>query len=1303
MSKDTFLSFLKKNWPVLVLFLQAIVLFFTNYQPGTHLYGWDTTAPEHNLSLNLYRILTGVWQSYRGLGSVDGMAHTANSIHWIYVAILAQLVPLNMIRYILNIALHAIGGMGVYVLLKLLHKNHQNTTNFKLIALFSALVYQWNFMTIQMFYLPLELFSFHFAILPWGIWSAYHYLSCPSNKKLVVLFVINILGVSQAHVPSLFIVYSINILLLSLGLLIARKTTIKKVIKMTLTLFGANAFWGLGYIYSALRTSSTITSSTINQLSTPEIILRNNAWGDLYSVLTFGGFNLDYVDWESVKHYVPILGRWQSFYEFFPIQLLFLSISILAFLGLFIVVFKSFKKKNSILLIFTPAFLFFFSMVGTDIPGVGFVSYTFREFVPFFADIFRFTFTKFSFSYVFYISIFLSATLIFFESKIQQRYLKSTLLILLVFVFCVPIYSIAFSGWFFYPNLKQKIPEEYFGILTQINNEDLKRTLVLPMPTLYGWTNNSWGHRGSGFLWQLIPGAVVDRAFDAWSRENEQLYHQFNYAIETQDKEYFDSLLGYYQITHLIVDESIINPSEEENNIVVKKIENLIALSKYTQLEKQSDFLSLYSVESDFDHDLVFQPTLQEFTYFDPLIKNKDFTIKQDGVESAIIFRDLFNIQSIENFISESNSLVIPKQGGKKITFPALSDTTKLNPLVEVKQESGNVKISFIPLVKVVSGDSTQPVYQLEPIELKVPSSLKNPVLIFNDQLLRVDNNVVQQITDIIPSEIQYIALYDGDEISKEGDSYIITADPIQELYIEADYWEGLRKDIVMEASEGEYSYVIDLPKTENLLPILKGNPVINCAENGEGEITKIQNDENISYSANNKSAACEGFYLPTSATDNTTILSIIGENISGRNLKVFLRDDNQRVNRLEYLFQDSSYHVSFLIPPYETQESLQASSSAYWLNFETRSFGRETSKNLVNSTTAQILPIDFELLKLIVDEDLVKPDISLCSIDSQNFVLYSYLRQDGDNCYYTNSQSYDPAWVAFIAPESPLGYFNPQTYSFLPHTRLNSWANAWEVPSGEHDIVIVFWPQLLTFMGYGFLGITVITLLFQVAKERKTPLSKVQKVQKDMMVSQNKAEVSSTKETKLFSLEKKEVSSENTVRVPENITVKKPQSTEHDARQAGQITHAAASTAFENAQFARDEKDKTFVDLDKKNLSDNQVTENKNQEQQGSKESQTPDQDKIKENENFDVQEAEHSSPQIVGSGKSIEEDQSPAHRELEKIQLDIEKTLVAERDNPRYQPHKVKRIPQLEKNSSRQKISKINHLILERLYGRI
>src|SRR6266566_455847 len=87
-------------WPFLFLFGLVLLLFLTNYQPGTILSGWDNLHPEFDFGLNVKRSIFAVWQEYQGLGLLGGMAHSADLLRHIFLFGLSFFIPTDMLRYV---------------------------------------------------------------------------------------------------------------------------------------------------------------------------------------------------------------------------------------------------------------------------------------------------------------------------------------------------------------------------------------------------------------------------------------------------------------------------------------------------------------------------------------------------------------------------------------------------------------------------------------------------------------------------------------------------------------------------------------------------------------------------------------------------------------------------------------------------------------------------------------------------------------------------------------------------------------------------------------------------------------------------------------------------------------------------------------------------------------------------------------------------------------------------------------------------------------------------------------------------
>ena len=263
----------REYWPVLLMILLELVLVAVNVKPNTWLVGWDNTMPELNMNAAFGRHVSAVWQEYRGLGVVDGMAHAANILHNVYIWLLMLVLPANLVRYVFLFMMHFLGGIGAFVLIKFLLRNEKNN---KKLALLGGLFYLFNPATIQMFYAPLELFAIHFGFLPWLIWSVLRYFSSGNKKDLLWVFILNLLAVPQAHVPTIFVVYLLILMVLSISQLFRGKIRIKRVVLVLMVVFLTNIYWLLPFGYSALRRSETISQSTVNLLSNSELSERES-------------------------------------------------------------------------------------------------------------------------------------------------------------------------------------------------------------------------------------------------------------------------------------------------------------------------------------------------------------------------------------------------------------------------------------------------------------------------------------------------------------------------------------------------------------------------------------------------------------------------------------------------------------------------------------------------------------------------------------------------------------------------------------------------------------------------------------------------------------------------------------------------------------------------------------------------------------------------------------------------------------------------------------------------------------------
>lgn len=598
-------------WPIAFLVVVSLILFLANYVPGTFLLGWDNTVPELNLSLNLSRFLSGVWQEYRGLGTLDGMAHSANIVHWLYSALLSLFFPTSVIRYLINILTHLFGGIGIYFLTTdwlipyflNLRKNNDKSSQLhnSLIGLVVALFYMFNLMTIQMYHMPLELFSFHFAILPWGVWTLLRYFKKPTLKSLFFFFLVNILGVSQAHVPTLFIVYSFIIgVILLFHLIQSPRFHWRSVFLAGFILLLANSFWGLPYAYTVTHKTEEIANSKQNRFGTDSIFYRNFARGDLKTIMTYGGFRLDYQDWNIAQgEFEPIMKNWVSWYLSTPYQTIAVFFSLLATSGVVLTLRIFLIKKDYLILSLVLLWLFALTMLGTNIPVFGNIFKLLQTYIPLFYQVFRFTFTKFSLMYVFLVSLFIG---IFLLELVLFKFFKKVSVVILAIILFLILYHTApvFSGNFFYSALRVRLPDYYQSFINDFNNKDNNfRYAIFPIHSFWGWTTNTndWGYRGSGFLWQAVKQAMVDRSFDPWSKTNETMYLQMNRSLYQQDSEAFLKTFNKYFTDYVVFDHSIFHPGNYPEALFSDEIKQFFTSIAKIKKEQTYGKLDIYKFD----------------------------------------------------------------------------------------------------------------------------------------------------------------------------------------------------------------------------------------------------------------------------------------------------------------------------------------------------------------------------------------------------------------------------------------------------------------------------------------------------------------------------------------------------------------------------------------------------------------------------------------------------------------------------------------------------------------------------------
>lgn len=1036
----------KRYWPIVVLAIIELALFVTNYRQGTYLVGWDNLFPEFDFGLNFKRVFFAVWQEYRGLGLEDGMSHAANLPHYLYLWFLSFIFPQNMLRYIFMSSMHLLGGLGMYKLAKQLFTKKTGgfpNRSSQLVSLFAALFYEFNFATIQMFYLPFEVFIVHFAFLPWLIWSLLNFFLHKTRKTLFLFAIFSFLSTPQAHVPTVFIVYTgILLLFLLFQLLRSRGKDLRPVIAILLVTFTVNAYWGLPFAWSTKNNTQTIAASKNNQMATEDIFLKNHEYGDFKNTALMRSFALEIVQYDFRKEASDyMLLPWRDHIKSPMIEGLawvFFSMALIG--GLLTIV-----RKDLHLLPFSALFLVAFAAIGNDIPLIEYISHFFRTSVPLLGNIFRFVYTKFFVLYAFSFTILITYALISLINilgKLKLRLLPTVLGLFSVGAILFTSYPV-FQGHFFYDNLRVTIPQEYFDLFAFFKKQPQdERIAILPAPWYWAWTQYRWGSIGSGFQWFSIGQPTLDRAFDPWSDKNENFYWEISQSLYASDKDRFERVLRKYDVSWLIVDGQIINPEKPAGALNIQQMENNINLSDKIEFVRNFNRIKVYKIDS-----------LSASNQFIALTNS----VKNVGPE--------YNYNDYDQAMRDHESYI----------------TTESQPFAE-----------YYPFRSLFTGR------EQEDLEFEVEEREKE--IVFRSR---------------IPNEFSGYSLI----VPQFNNDSLIDVDPNKRWEERVKYYPevrlGVKTILALNESSASQSATVVLPQFANgdiidiAIPKVYGYYSYNSDPWNDFEQAKRSCDtfntgliEHELFSKEAKktlrltslnSSNCVNFPFSYFPQRQSYLALIESKNSEGKPLKLDLINTQTGRTIIDTLLEKKlEFKTAYIVIP-----PLEYYSLGYNFNLDNISIGRQKTVNELRKLSIYQIPYDFlASLKLVIPEsdqsvsNFSEPSTSNYELTSDSHPnpaeYWVTLRQSSRQAIQAPtlilSQSFHPGWLAYevSSSQSAVRGFLHKTFPYLfgkrltNHVLVNNWANGWILDQPKLDarrsVYILFWPQLLEFLGFALL-----------------------------------------------------------------------------------------------------------------------------------------------------------------------------------------------------------------------------------------
>jgi hypothetical protein len=251
-----------------------------------------------------------------------------------------------------------------------------------------------------------------------------------------------------------------------------------------------------------------------------------------------------------------------------------------------------------------------------------------------------------------------------------------------------------------------------------------------------------------------------------------------------------------------------------------------------------------------------------------------------------------------------------------------------------------------------------------------------------------------------------------------------------------------------------------------------------NCDVLGRGEAQKLQSSDHslapgsellgTKYTADKRGAACDYVDMTNLDTRLSYLMRMQGQDTAGRSLKFFLYNTGSKRNDLEYLLGTGKFDQTFALLPWEFAGS-------YTLNTETRSFGQYSENTLQpvevrwfpiqEIAGAKIVPARSDLVGFEKDLQPTRSDLRVTQVTKTGTWLYR-VKVEGSGLLKL-SQGYDEGWVS-------IG---------LTHVKVDGWANGWIIPESwdmNNELWVLYWPQLLEYLGFVIMGGTVLVLIFK-------------------------------------------------------------------------------------------------------------------------------------------------------------------------------------------------------------------------------
>jgi hypothetical protein len=1089
--------FIKSNFFLLLLISIVTIVAVLNYTPSLWLSGWDTLHPEFDFALNLKRMIFGAWRDDQGLGSVAAHAHMSDLPRILSMIVIWLFVPLKSIKMVYVMICLILGPIGAFFFIRELLSKKSGKYSFEAssAAFLGGLLYLFNLGTVQHFYVVFEMFAVQYAAIGWLFYLAHKYLKTKSNKTLFAFFIVSFLATPMAYASLLWFAYIAGLGLYIFSYLFTSKNiqeSFFRGISIGLVSLAANLFWLLPNLYLLFSGASKIPqNSHINSLFSEEAFLHNQAFGSIKNIALLKNFLFNWSNYDfATGEHTYLLNTWSSHLEKPEVLLIGYSVAAVITTGLCVSIFK--KQKHVFSLI--PSFVFALLML-INANGIMEVPFNWlRDNSNLFNEALRFPFTKFSILLALTAVVFFANFMFHAISYLSQK----SKIITIVFV-TVMSGSLA---WYSAPMLQgevisdlmiHEIPREYFDFYTWADKQPSNARMALfPVYSYAGWEYHEWGYEGPGFNWFALKQPVLTRDFDRWNPGNEAFYNQVSNALYQENNLAFENVFSQYDVSFVVIDESIIVPKKDSNILKYEKTKELL-LSSGAKLVWSGDFISVYDVsdKNNLDNDSFVSSSSnavkaylsEEYLEYDPIYNNHSSYLSSKGAvqldeieypfvsfTKALLPRKIRYTTTKEGFVLAEYQQEYDSNQEKKVSLPNFEKGKTYSFPVSLKKNQKEITLLIYFPYQVYSDGNPLITNQYLEKKINLTTDYENISVIVNDNPFEVSDGVfpVTGMVDITIGVDSPIILYGKNTSDKVNvipqllEQDINLKDEIIK-YTESQVTQVNEKTISF--SELKFEFLTK----EQTIDISDSGFEINCDRFQSGEIFKEFTQNETIYSAEKLGAICDAILIGKLNSDY--IVRVVGNGISGRGSKLMVNSWSPEKPKLEELLPQDEFDLSFGITLNHEEKIGQS------LGLETRSFGDKKSVNSIKTIAYYDAP-----LSLLYNVSLLPKEDNFilgANIKSTKQIGNSFYKVETSNNETKNfadefiylSQSYDNGWVAFAKNEKSI--FG----SKLEHLEFNGWANAWIIPNKNSEITIIFWPQLLQFLGFAVLIISGIYL----------------------------------------------------------------------------------------------------------------------------------------------------------------------------------------------------------------------------------